>query len=97
MYIDILEDSPFFRLERFIHVWEGQSEGENALANYLKEKRESLRYLWGWVNLPVFSTSPVRSRPRRTYDPTRDLMTPKERCADAVNGDKSDSKKGGKL
>ena len=79
-YIDVHSDflegySPFFRLERFIYVWEGQSEGENALANYLKEKRESLRYLWGW-NLPVFSTSPVRSRPRRTYDPTRVFNDP---------------------
>ena len=79
-YIDVHSDflegySPFFRLERFIHVWEGQSEGENALANYLKEKRESLRYLRGW-NLPVFSTSPVRSRPRRTYDPTRVFNDP---------------------
>ena len=79
-YIDVHSDflegySPFFRLERFIYVWEGQSEGENALANYLKEKRESLRYLRGW-NLPVFSTSPVRSRPRRTYDPTRVFNDP---------------------
>ena len=50
---------------------------EYALSNYLKEKHECLGYSWGWVRgNTVFGTSPVRSRPKRTYDPTREFDDP---------------------
>ena len=52
---------PHFRLRE-------QSEGGQALMNYMGRKRNALRW-----NLPtsVFSTSPIRSEPQRTYNPTR--------------------------
>ena len=45
-HIDVNSDvwegtSPFFLFERVIYMWLGQSEDEIALANYLKEKRET--------------------------------------------------------
>ena len=58
-----------------------ESEKGAALSNYLKKKNkkavrrrfepfEPLNYL------SIFSTSPVRSRPKRTYDPTREFNDP---------------------
>ncbi len=46
--------------------------GKNALQNYLKRKCDNI----GSIQIPVFSTSPVRSRPKRTYDPTREFNDP---------------------
>ena len=68
---------PFFHLERFSYRGEGLSKGKKALANYL-EKRERLIYPWWTVRggLPVFSSSPIRSQPKRTYDPTRIFNDP---------------------
>ena len=55
---------------------EGQPEGKSALENYLKKRRDSIRRIYGpgtiWPRGPVFSTSPIRSKPKRTYDPTRE-------------------------
>ena len=55
---------------------EGQPEGKSALENYLKKRRDSIRRIYGpgtiWPRVPVFSTSPIRSKPKRTYDPTRE-------------------------
>lgn len=56
-----------------------QSEGENPLAEYIKKKYENIRGMGGMGDLSdiyVFSTSPVRSRPKRTYDPTREFNDP---------------------
>ena len=58
---------------------ERQSEGENALANYLDQKARNNRgrkYLTTKVDISVFSTSPIRSCPKRTYDPTREFNDP---------------------
>ena len=58
---------------------EGQSEGENALSNYLYQKKKNAggkKYLTTKADISVFSTSPVRSRPKRTYDPTREFNDP---------------------
>ena len=46
--------------------------GKKALKNYLKRKCDNI----GSIKIPVFSTSPVRSRPKRTYDPTRESNDP---------------------
>lgn len=45
---------------------------KKALQNYLKRKCDNI----GSIQIPVFSTSPVRSRPKRTYDPTREFNDP---------------------
>ena len=58
---------------------EGQSEGENALSKYLYQKKKNAggkKYLTKMTDISVFSTSPVRSRPKRTYDPTREFNDP---------------------
>ena len=71
----ILDSRPPFRfLDRSIHR-EEQSEDEKALANYLQEKRRGP--LWWRIGMgSVFSTSPVRSQPKRTYEPTREFDDP---------------------
>ena len=56
---------------------DGKSEGLRALENYLNkkhDKRMGIRYFRDHIS--VFSTSPVRSRPKRTYDPTREFNDP---------------------
>ena len=66
-------DSPFFLLDRVTHIWGGQPEGKVALASYLKKKEKHIGTPWWKIeeDLTVFSTAPTRSRPKRTYDPTR--------------------------
>ncbi|MYE90641.1 AAA family ATPase [Candidatus Poribacteria bacterium] len=70
-------NSPLFLLELPMHRTEQQSEDERAIADYLKKKRGDTMYPW-WEMSPgsVFSTSPVRSQPKRTYDPTREFDDP---------------------
>ena len=52
---------------------EEQSESRKAYAKYLEKKRDSL----GWrIPISTFSTSPIRSEPQRTYDPTRVFNDP---------------------
>ena len=69
----LLEDSPMDFLE-------GQPEGKSTLENYLKKRRDSIRRIYGpgtfLPRLSVFSTSPIRSQPKRTYDPTREFNDP---------------------
>ena len=60
---------------------EGTSDGKNALANYLKERGSFIGRVLGpsptfASPVSVFGTSPVRSRPKRTYDPTREFDDP---------------------
>ena len=59
---------------------EGDSEGKTALENYLKNFQNSGKGRYEpvdmWDRLSVFSTSPIRSRPKRTYDPTREFNDP---------------------
>jgi len=59
---------------------EGDSEGKTALENYLKNSQNlgkgQYKPLDMGDRLSVFSTSPIRSRPKRTYDPTREFNDP---------------------
>lgn len=64
---DLMSEFPPSAFLRYI-TSEAQSEGEEALQKYLKTKPSVL-----WRDKPTlaFSVAPVRSRPKRTYDPTR--------------------------
>ena len=84
-FLDIFPGSPkFCHLQsRSVRHLIGDSKGKKVLANYLKthENHEnSERYQnmpWDiWYRLSVFSTAPIRSRPKRTYDPTREFNDP---------------------
>ena len=59
---------------------EGQSEVKSALVEYIERKsrqHRGLSILGSLAKEPtVLSSSPVRSRPRRTYDPLRDSADP---------------------
>ena len=72
---------PLSLLRPFSHKQEGQSENERALTDYLAKKDEDtgrsryqLRDIWDPTS--VFSSSPIRSEPKRTYDPTRFFYNP---------------------
>ena len=60
----------------------GESDAKNALAKFLEEHEDAVSpmseyTLWNsWDHLSVLSTSPIRSRPKRTYDPTREFSDP---------------------
>ena len=69
-------NSPSFFLDRFRHRGERGYEEENALANYLQEKQGGLGDSWEWGGSPVFSMSPIRSQPKRTYDQMREFDGP---------------------
>ncbi len=58
------------------NIIERQSKGENPLAEYIKKKYKDIGRLGNLHDISVFSTSPVRSRPKRTYDPTREFNDP---------------------
>ena len=69
--------SPLFLLELAMHGREQQSEDERAIADYLKQKDGDRMYPWWRISADsVFSTSPVRSQPKRTYDATREFDDP---------------------
>ncbi len=76
---DWLSDLPPFY---YLHFGlEEQSEGEKAFKNYLRAKKESIGKgeSLRWFSLSdtsVLSTSPIRSEPHRTYDPTRVFNDP---------------------
>ena len=55
-----------------------ESEGEITFKEYFKKKTYKLECgPWDvFRDMSVFSTSPVRSRPKRTYDPTREFDDP---------------------
>ncbi|MCY3551116.1 MAG: AAA family ATPase [Candidatus Poribacteria bacterium] len=58
----------------------GQIEGRTALAKYLKALGNAASIVYQpwdiWDTISIFSTSPIRSRPKRTYDPTREFDDP---------------------
>ena len=64
----------------FLNFLEGQSEGKVALGKYLEAHENSVSSIFQtweiWRTISVFSTSPIRSRPKRTYDPTREFYDP---------------------
>ena len=75
---DILNSVSFYLV---LSVFIGHSEADTPLSKYLEkkgEKSERGRYHpWDiWDIMSVFSTSPVRSRPERTYDPTGEFDDP---------------------
>ena len=75
---DILNEFPLFFL---FPPYGGKSEGEIAFSKYFEKKSEKFKkgsyQPWDPLRiLSVFSTSPVRSRPKRTYDPTREFNDP---------------------
>ena len=80
--LDMLPSYPFFRFLQFEsnHFLEGDAEGKTALANYVETLQNSEKRRYNPWNvghhLSVFSTSPIRSRPKRTYDPTREFRDP---------------------
>ena len=81
-YVDVrstfLDHTPFpFLSDLFVH----RGEGENALANYLHNKEQNTEIPWWQIgeHIAVFSTAPIRSRPKRTYDPTRESYDPEGR------------------
>ena len=73
-FFDLLKDS------RIRHASKGRSKEKIALEKYLESHETSERSIYGpWdigYNLSVFSTSAIRSRPKRTYDPTREFNDP---------------------
>lgn len=64
----------------FFHFLEAPAEGKIALEKYLEAREKSISTLVGpwtiWETLAVFSTAPIRSKPKRTYDPTREFSDP---------------------
>ena len=52
------------------------TENESSLAEYIEKKYEEIGGLGDLRGISVFSTAPVRSRPKRTYDPTREFNDP---------------------
>ena len=83
--IDILNRFHSYAISRFFDsepklFFEGSAEGKTALANYMERLQNSEKWRYDpwsigyWLS--VFSTSPIRSRPKRTYDPTREFNDP---------------------
>ena len=82
---NFLDLFPSYSVFRFLqsessHFLEGDTEGKIALANYVEMLQNSEKGRYNPWNvghyLSVFSTSPIRSRPKRTYDPTREFNDP---------------------
>ncbi len=59
---------------------EGDDKGKIAIVNFLQAQKLLTRTKFApwniWVPLSVFSTSPIRSRPERTYDPMKEFNDP---------------------
>lgn len=68
--------SPFFNLTLWIRMLKGKDKGKHALEKYVKQKYQSDRYSGMMRDISVFSLSPIRARPKRTYDPTREFNDP---------------------
>ena len=62
-------------LEDFKRRWQELSEDEKALRNYLENTEISWEW-WHGDNLFVCSTAPIRTQPKRTYNPTRQYYDP---------------------
>ncbi len=70
---------PFFKILSL--VFKGGAEGEIALDEYLLKKNHHIGMFdnrpWDiFSGFSVNSSSPIRSRPKRTYDPTREFNDP---------------------
>ena len=75
--VDVLNSIPFFFA---FSVFRNQTGTGTAFSKYLTKKVGKSRRRdqpWGiWETISMFSTSPIRSRPERTYDPTREFKDP---------------------
>lgn len=59
--------------------FEGEPNEYSKLAEFMEDKTAIGNRLFGWMGIEgifAFSSSPVRSRPKRTYDPTREFDDP---------------------
>ena len=80
--LKVLHSYPLLRFLEFEanHLLEGETKEKTALANYVETLKNSEKERYSpWDigdHLSVFSTSPIRSRPKRTYDPTREFNDP---------------------
>jgi predicted ATPase len=74
-----LDHTPFPHL--FDYRIEDQLENENSLSNHLNKKQENTGIVWWKIGeiLFTYSLSPIRSQPKRTYDPTREFFDPEGR------------------
>ena len=67
-------------LDMSLDFLRAEPDGKTALAKYLKARGPGVSsgyQPWDiWDSVSVFSTSPIRSRPKRTYDPTREFDDP---------------------
>lgn len=67
-------------LDAFLHFLEGPAEGKIALEKYVEAREKSISTRgepWAiWRNVAVFSTAPIRSKPKRTYDAIREFNDP---------------------
>ncbi len=72
--IDVPDGFPVFSFDFWIRMLKG--EGKRAFEKYLKQKYQRDKYPSMMRGISVFSTSPIRSRPKRTYDPTREFNDP---------------------
>ena len=75
-YVDVafLDQVPLSLLLNYCtNIIERQSEDENPLVEYVLKKYKDIGRMGDLHDISVFSTSPVRSRPKRTYDPTREF------------------------
>ena len=54
----------------------GKDKGKHALEKYVKQKYQGTRYSGMMRAISVVSLSPIRARPKRTYDPTREFNDP---------------------
>ena len=66
----------YYLLNHCYNMIKRQFEGEHPIAEYIKKKYETIGDLGNLHDISVFSTSPVRSRPERTYDLTREFNDP---------------------
>ena len=71
--------SPYFRLLSL--AFKGKSDGETALNEYMHKKGQHIGICdyqpWDtFCGFSVNSSSPIRSRPKRTYDPAREFNDP---------------------
>lgn len=75
-HLDILDDFSI----KSTSLLDGSSEGKMALGKYLAEHSNNKRNKqdpWDlWRSLHVFSSSPIRSKPERTYDPMKEISDP---------------------
>ncbi|MDE0185650.1 MAG: AAA family ATPase [Candidatus Poribacteria bacterium] len=62
-------------LEDFKRGWHELSEDEKALRDYLEKTEISWRW-WHGDNVFVCNTAPIRTQPKRTYNPTRQFYDP---------------------